>query len=279
MDTPLFSKQVRMARAALNWTVRDLAEKADISPDTVIRAEKGDLLVKRSAWGAIQNALENAGIELFENGSVLLHTAMSVEGVKVSPDMPLGVRRIYGYGMFQEGNIVRWKKANSTDPESNMRIVAVGRKKALCEYVVTTGGYGLSVPPPIVENKQDWFLLSELEHVFQNIDSIFNDATSVTTIRDATKGTTPRYSWSGIPRISDEVSLTPKDTRFSPVVVKVLWISGDKKTLRGEVTHGYYPEDESKHLAVGTLVEFSLKKIGGIFVDGIITRKSVESTK
>jgi transcriptional regulator with XRE-family HTH domain len=53
--------QVRMARAALGWGVRDLAQRAGIAPNTVSRFENGagarvDTLVH------IQEALERAGV-------------------------------------------------------------------------------------------------------------------------------------------------------------------------------------------------------------------------
>jgi transcriptional regulator with XRE-family HTH domain len=55
------SAQVRMARAALGWGVRDLADKAGLAPNTVSRFENGggarvDTLVH------IQRALERAGV-------------------------------------------------------------------------------------------------------------------------------------------------------------------------------------------------------------------------
>jgi len=95
MDVALFSQLVRMARTALKWTIRDLAEEAGVSPDTIMRVEKGDPLVKHPSWVAVQGALENAGVELIENGTVLLHSSLREAGVAGSPDMPLGVRRIY----------------------------------------------------------------------------------------------------------------------------------------------------------------------------------------
>ena len=58
MLTPV---QVRMARAALGWGVRDLAKKAGLAPNTVSRFENGhgarvETLVQ------IGRALENEGI-------------------------------------------------------------------------------------------------------------------------------------------------------------------------------------------------------------------------
>ncbi len=57
----LIGTQVRMARAAVGWGVRELAEKASINPNTVSRIENGgDAL--GSTLDRIQAALENAGV-------------------------------------------------------------------------------------------------------------------------------------------------------------------------------------------------------------------------
>lgn len=55
-----------MARAALGLGVRELAELAKVSPDTIARLERGELLRERTV-DAIQAALESAGVE-FTNG-------------------------------------------------------------------------------------------------------------------------------------------------------------------------------------------------------------------
>lgn len=60
--------QIRMARAALKWGVRDLAEKAQVSPNTVTRIE-ADNGANSSTLSALQRALEAAGVEFIaENG-------------------------------------------------------------------------------------------------------------------------------------------------------------------------------------------------------------------
>ncbi len=57
----LVGTQVRMARAAVGWGVRELAETAKINPNTVSRIENGgDALA--STLDRIQAALENAGV-------------------------------------------------------------------------------------------------------------------------------------------------------------------------------------------------------------------------
>ena len=56
-----------MARAALQFSVRELAEKSSVSPETVVRFEKGEQLRPRTI-DAIKQALEAAGVE-FTGGS------------------------------------------------------------------------------------------------------------------------------------------------------------------------------------------------------------------
>jgi transcriptional regulator with XRE-family HTH domain len=64
---PMLASQCKLARAALRLGVRELAELADLSPDTVTRFEAGEALKPRTV-GAIQQALEAAGVE-FIGGS------------------------------------------------------------------------------------------------------------------------------------------------------------------------------------------------------------------
>jgi len=60
--------QCRMARAALELGVRDLAEAAKVSTNTITRFERGEALKERTV-DALQAALEAAGvIFVAENG-------------------------------------------------------------------------------------------------------------------------------------------------------------------------------------------------------------------
>ena len=54
--------QSKMARAALGLGVRELASAAGVSPDTIVRLEKGETLQPRTL-AAIRAALEAAGVE------------------------------------------------------------------------------------------------------------------------------------------------------------------------------------------------------------------------
>lgn len=60
--------QCKMARVATGLGVRELAEKANVSPNTVSRLERGEAL-KQSTVDSIRFALEVAGVEFIpENG-------------------------------------------------------------------------------------------------------------------------------------------------------------------------------------------------------------------
>jgi transcriptional regulator with XRE-family HTH domain len=60
--------QLRMARSALKWGVRELAAKARVSPATITRIE-ADNPANAATLQALRTALENGGIEFIpENG-------------------------------------------------------------------------------------------------------------------------------------------------------------------------------------------------------------------
>jgi transcriptional regulator with XRE-family HTH domain len=53
--------QVRMGRAAVGWSVRELARNAGVTPNTISRIENGgDALA--STMERLQTALENGGV-------------------------------------------------------------------------------------------------------------------------------------------------------------------------------------------------------------------------
>jgi transcriptional regulator with XRE-family HTH domain len=60
--------QLRMARAAVGWGVRELAEKAGVTANTVTRIENG-ADARLSTIDSLRHALEAAGVEFIdENG-------------------------------------------------------------------------------------------------------------------------------------------------------------------------------------------------------------------
>lgn len=69
------SAQVRMARAALDWTVRDLAEATGLHRNTITNIEVGRYAGNQDLLSVIEKAFRGAGIEFMpENGVRLRET-------------------------------------------------------------------------------------------------------------------------------------------------------------------------------------------------------------
>jgi DNA-binding XRE family transcriptional regulator len=64
---PVTSAQIRMARAALNWTVRDLAKATGLHRNTINNIEVGRYLGDPESLRTIEKVLIRAGVE-FTNG-------------------------------------------------------------------------------------------------------------------------------------------------------------------------------------------------------------------
>ena len=59
--------QIRMARAALRWSAKELAEKASVSWETIQRMEtRGTEPSRFENVAAVQRALEGAGVEFID---------------------------------------------------------------------------------------------------------------------------------------------------------------------------------------------------------------------
>jgi len=66
---PVTSAQLRMARAALNWTVRDLAAATGLHRNTITNIEVGRYAGDETSLAVIERVLSKAGVEfLDENG-------------------------------------------------------------------------------------------------------------------------------------------------------------------------------------------------------------------
>jgi transcriptional regulator with XRE-family HTH domain len=64
---PVTSAQIRMARAALNWTVRDLAKATRLHRNTINNIEVGRYAGDPESLRIIEKILTRAGVE-FTNG-------------------------------------------------------------------------------------------------------------------------------------------------------------------------------------------------------------------
>jgi transcriptional regulator with XRE-family HTH domain len=62
--------QARMARAALGWTLADLAERTQLKPNTVHNFERGEGRSRRSTLATIRRAFEDAGVEFIDTDGV-----------------------------------------------------------------------------------------------------------------------------------------------------------------------------------------------------------------
>jgi transcriptional regulator with XRE-family HTH domain len=60
-----------MARAGLGWGVRDLARIARVSPDTVARLERGEMLRERT-FEDLRRVFEAAGVEFLGDSGLRL---------------------------------------------------------------------------------------------------------------------------------------------------------------------------------------------------------------
>ncbi len=68
-------QQIRAARAFLNWSSRDLALKADVTPNTVSRSQtSGDVKVK--TLRKLQAALEAGGVTFLPGNGVRLDSQL-----------------------------------------------------------------------------------------------------------------------------------------------------------------------------------------------------------
>jgi transcriptional regulator with XRE-family HTH domain len=66
---PVTSAQVRMARAALNWTVRDLAQATGLHRNTITNIEVGRYAGDPETLAILAKVLTRAGVEFIdENG-------------------------------------------------------------------------------------------------------------------------------------------------------------------------------------------------------------------
>ena len=77
---------VRMARAALGWTIQELADKAQVNLNTVSRYEAGRE-VKSRTIASIESAFLNAGVAL------IFEDAQGGVGVRLSRELTQRLRK------------------------------------------------------------------------------------------------------------------------------------------------------------------------------------------
>jgi transcriptional regulator with XRE-family HTH domain len=78
----LLPVQCKMARAALSWSVKDLAEAAQVSTNTVVRFERGEELKSRTLAN-LKAAFEAAGV-VFLDGT---YSGSGGPGIRLRGDL------------------------------------------------------------------------------------------------------------------------------------------------------------------------------------------------
>lgn len=66
MHKPVTSAQIRAARGLVNWSVRELSERANIHRNTITNFETGKSGGDETTLAAIRTALESAGVIFVE---------------------------------------------------------------------------------------------------------------------------------------------------------------------------------------------------------------------
>jgi transcriptional regulator with XRE-family HTH domain len=113
--------QVRMARAALGWTVKQLAEQSGVHKNTILRIEAG-LASQSATLRIVQRTLEDAGIKFLD----------AVEGVD-----GVGVRLKWGVEPTKIGNI---ENDASTHGEGGSGLNALNWKRSETEFLADIEG-------------------------------------------------------------------------------------------------------------------------------------------
>lgn len=70
----IHARHIRMARAGLHISIRELAELTSLNKATIVRIEAGES-VRASSWDAVRNCLEEKGAEFWmlnDNGKVVI---------------------------------------------------------------------------------------------------------------------------------------------------------------------------------------------------------------
>ncbi len=73
----IYAAQIRAARALLNWSQGDLAERAGISKQSVNRIENGSMDARFSTMTALNDAIRGAGVEMGEDTNGVLRLTIT----------------------------------------------------------------------------------------------------------------------------------------------------------------------------------------------------------
>lgn len=63
---PIHARQIKAARAILNWSQQDLAQSTGLSITTIRKLEMGFISPRNTTTNVIRQAIEGAGIEFLD---------------------------------------------------------------------------------------------------------------------------------------------------------------------------------------------------------------------
>ena len=75
----IYAAQVRAARALMNWSQDELAERAGIAKQTVLRIENGSFDARFSTVNAVASAFRRAGVEMGEDAAGVITLSVPSE--------------------------------------------------------------------------------------------------------------------------------------------------------------------------------------------------------
>ena len=85
-QTTLTSLQCKMARAGLDWSVRDLEVLTGVHRTTISRFENGQTKANNATRDVLRRAFENAGVEFIEDCGLILRSIHLKKGGEDKPD-------------------------------------------------------------------------------------------------------------------------------------------------------------------------------------------------
>ncbi|MBI3418967.1 MAG: helix-turn-helix transcriptional regulator [Proteobacteria bacterium] len=140
------SRQIRAARALLNWSQNDLAEASGIAVSSIKNVENDITVARRDTLADIQNALEKGGVEFTSDGGIKPHR----------PDVHIltgkdGFRKFFDevYAEIQNGGTIYISGVNETwvaealgdyVPFHRNRMVAI-KDKISVQCLIPEGNY------------------------------------------------------------------------------------------------------------------------------------------
>jgi transcriptional regulator with XRE-family HTH domain len=146
----LSPRQVKAARALLDWEIADLAQRADLHRDTIASFENGKKQAHADSMQQMATALTKAGVEFLEHDGVRLRPVGNIEILKGATGLREFFTSVADYTDEHGGHIVqfgineplfrRTLGAEFSDAYmQRMTAIAKRRKDVIVQAIVATG--------------------------------------------------------------------------------------------------------------------------------------------